>query len=75
MKIFEEIYTNKNILFLQIKIKGKIKMNSSIVINKILKLNYKGFKEAYIRQIEDINYNQLSFDERLYDLLIVNICT
>ncbi len=44
-------------------------MNSSIVINKILELNYKGFKEAYIRQIEDINYNQLSFDERLYDLL------
>ena len=31
-------------------------MNSSIVINKILELNYKGFKEAYIRQIEDINY-------------------
>ena len=28
-------------------------MNSSIVINKILELNYKGFKEAYIRQIED----------------------
>ena len=44
-------------------------MNSSIVINKILELNYKGFKEAYIRQIEDINYNQLSFDERLYYLL------
>ena len=44
-------------------------MNSSIVINKILELNYKGFKEAYIRQIEDINYNQLSFDERLYDLI------
>ena len=44
-------------------------MYSSIVINKILDLNYKGFKEAYIRQTEDVNYNQLSFDERLYDLL------
>ena len=44
-------------------------MYSSIVINKILDLNYKGFKEAYIRQTEDVNYNQLSFDERLYKLL------
>lgn len=30
-------------------------MYSSIVINKILDLNYKGFKEAYIRQTEDVN--------------------
>ena len=44
-------------------------MNSSTVIDKISDLNYKGFKEAYIRQMEDVNYHQLSFDERVYDLL------
>ena len=44
-------------------------MNSSTIIDKINDLNYKGFKEAYLRQMEDVNYNQLSFDERLYDLL------
>ena len=43
-------------------------MNSSTVIDKISDLNYKGFKEAYIRQMEDVNYHQLSFDERVYDL-------
>ena len=44
-------------------------MNSSTVIDKISDLNYKGFKEAYIRQMENVNYHQLSFDERVYDLL------
>ena len=44
-------------------------MNQTTVINKINDLNYQGVKEAYLRQIEDINYNQLSFDERLYNLL------
>ena len=44
-------------------------MNRSTVIDKISDLNYKGFKEAYIRQMEDVNYHQLSFDERVYDLL------
>ena len=44
-------------------------MNSSTVIDKINDLNYKGFKEAYERHLEEINYNQLSFDERLFDLL------
>ena len=44
-------------------------MNQTTVINKINDLNYQGFKEAYLRQIEDVNYNQLSFDERLYNLL------
>ena len=43
-------------------------MNSSTVIDKISDLNYKGFKEAYLRQMEDVNYNQLSFEERLYFL-------
>ena len=44
-------------------------MNQTTVINKINDLNYQGLKEAYLRQIEDVNYNQLSFDERLYNLL------
>ena len=44
-------------------------MNQTTVINRINDLNYQGLKEAYLRQIEDTNYNQLSFDERLYNLL------
>jgi DNA replication protein DnaC len=46
-------------------------MNQTTVINKINDLGYHGLKEAYLRQIEDVNYNQLSFDERLYNLLEV----
>lgn len=44
-------------------------MNQTTVLNKINDLNYQGLKEAYLRQIEDTNYNQLSFDERFYNLL------
>ena len=44
-------------------------MNQTTVVNKISDLGYKGLKEAYLRQIEDINYHNLSFDERLYQLL------
>ena len=44
-------------------------MNQTTLINKINELNYKGFKEAYLRQIEDISYHTLSFEERLYNLL------
>ena len=44
-------------------------MNSTIVINKIDELKFKGLKEAYIRQLEDIHYHTLSFEERLYNLL------
>jgi len=44
-------------------------MNQSTVIDKINDLKYKGFKEAYLRQIEDINYHSLGFEERLYNLL------
>jgi len=44
-------------------------MNQTTLINKINDLNYKGFKEAYLRQIEDISYHTLSFEERLYNLL------
>jgi len=44
-------------------------MNQTTVINKINDLNYQGLKDAYLRQIEDANYNKMSFDERLYNLL------
>ena len=44
-------------------------MNQTTVVNKISDLGYKGLKEAYLRQIEDINYHNLSFEERLYQLL------
>jgi len=44
-------------------------MNQTTIINKINDLNYQGLKEAYVRQIEDVNYHQLSFEERLYNLL------
>ena len=47
----------------------KRKMNQTTVINKINDLSYHGFKEAYLRQIEDTNYHQLGFEERLYTLL------
>ena len=49
--------------------RGDKTVNQTTVINKINDLNYQGLKEAYLRQIEDTNYNQLSFDERLYNLL------
>jgi len=32
----------------------KNKMNQTTLINKISDLGYKGFKEAYLRQIEDV---------------------
>ena len=44
-------------------------MNHTTVINKISDLGYKGFKEAYLRQMEDVNYHNLSFQDRLYQLL------
>ena len=44
-------------------------MNSTTVINKINDLNFKGLKEAYLRQLEDVNYHSLSFEDRLYNLL------
>lgn len=44
-------------------------MNQTTVVNKISDLGYKGLKEAYLRQIEYINYHNLSFEERLYQLL------
>ena len=44
-------------------------MNHTTILNLVTELGYKGFKEAYIRQMEDINYHTLSFEERLYELL------
>jgi len=44
-------------------------MQQTTLINKINDLKYEGFKEAYLRQIQDPNYNALSFEERVHDLL------
>lgn len=44
-------------------------MTQTTVINKINDLKYQGFKEAYLRQIEDTNYHSLTFEDRLYNLL------
>lgn len=49
--------------------KRKIVMNRTIVLDKINDLNYQGLKDAYLRQIEDVNYSKLGLDERLYNLL------
>jgi len=44
-------------------------MDHTTIINKLNELSYKGFKEAYLRQMEDINYDSVSFEDRLYQLL------
>jgi DNA replication protein DnaC len=44
-------------------------MTHTNLLNKLTDLGYKGMKESYIRQIEDINYHGLSFEERFYQLL------
>lgn len=44
-------------------------MNHTTIINKLNELSYKGFKEAYLRQMEDVNYDSISFEDRLYQLL------
>ena len=49
--------------------KQDLKMDHTTVINKINELNYKGLKEAYMHQIENVNYDSVSFDDRLYQLL------
>jgi DNA replication protein DnaC len=49
--------------------KEATKMDHTIIINKLNELSYKGFKEAYMHQIEDVNYDTLSFEDRLYQLL------
>jgi len=44
-------------------------MEHSTIINKLGELGYKGFMEAYKRQMEDVNYDTLSFEDRLHQLL------
>ena len=44
-------------------------MNHTTIINKLNELGYKGFKESYMHQIEDVSYDTLSFEDRLYQLL------
>ena len=44
-------------------------MDSTTIINKINDLDFKGLKEAYLRQLEDVNYHSLTFEDRLYNLL------
>jgi len=44
-------------------------MNQTTVLDKLTDLSYIGFKEAYTRQIEDVSYHSLSFEERVYQLL------
>ena len=44
-------------------------MTHSQLTQKIDQLGYKGLKQAYERQSEDINYATMSFEERLYQLL------
>ena len=44
-------------------------MTQTTVINKINDLKYQGFKEAYLKQIEDVSYHSLTFEDRLYNLL------
>ena len=44
-------------------------MNNTTIIQKLSELNYNGAKAAYVRQSEDINYQNLSFNGRLYNLL------
>lgn len=44
-------------------------MNHTAVINKLTELGYKGFKEAYLQQMESVDYDAMEFSERLYQLL------
>lgn len=44
-------------------------MTHSQLQEKIDTLGYKGLRESYDRQCEDINYANMSFEERLYQLL------
>ena len=44
-------------------------MEHITIINKLNELSYKGFKEAYMHQIENVNYDSMSFEDRLFQLL------
>lgn len=44
-------------------------MTQTTIINRLDELNYKGFKEAYLHQMEDTHYSGIGFEERLFALL------
>jgi DNA replication protein DnaC len=44
-------------------------MNQEHILEKLNLLKLQGFKEAYLRQSEDVNYASLGFNERLFNLL------
>lgn len=44
-------------------------MHDSHLLEKMTQLGLNGFKEAYARQSEDVSYQTLAFEERLYQLL------
>jgi len=44
-------------------------MDHTTIINKLNELGYKGSKDAYMHQIEDVHYDTMSFEDRLYQLL------
>ena len=44
-------------------------MHHSHLIEKMTQLSLHGFKEAYERQSDDVNYQTLAFEERLFQLL------
>ena len=44
-------------------------MTQTNIINKLDELSYKGFKEAYLHQLEDTHYTNIGFEERLFALL------
>ena len=44
-------------------------MNNNAIMQKLSLLNLNGAKSAYMRQSEDINYQNLSFNERFYNIL------
>lgn len=44
-------------------------MHHSQLMEKMTQLSLYGFKEAYVRQSDDVNYQTLAFEDRLYQLL------
>ena len=44
-------------------------MTHTQLLQKIDNMGYKGMRESYERQCEDINYAKMSFEERLYHIL------
>ena len=44
-------------------------MDHTTIINKLSELGYNGFKDAYMHQIENVNYDTVSFEDRLFQLL------